>query len=111
MEHGDRLIFMHAVKDGPANRSFGLQVASLAGLPEDRCRLVVGDIRDAETVDRLVAEHVARCVTATGHPCHYETGTDAIIERLVSDTMPGDVIIVFSNGGFDGMHEKLLARL
>ena len=25
---------MHAVKDGPANRSFGLQVASLAGLPK-----------------------------------------------------------------------------
>ncbi|MCF7221059.1 DNA mismatch repair protein MutS [Marilutibacter chinensis] len=32
--HGDRLVFMHAVKDGPANRSFGLQVAALAGLPK-----------------------------------------------------------------------------
>src|SRR5690606_29563284 len=28
-----KLVFMHAVKDGPANRSFGLQVAALAGLP------------------------------------------------------------------------------
>ncbi|MFC6842070.1 DNA mismatch repair protein MutS [Xanthomonas theicola] len=34
VEHGDRLVFMHAVKDGPANRSFGLQVAALAGLPK-----------------------------------------------------------------------------
>ena len=34
VEHGDQLVFMHAVKDGPANRSFGLQVASLAGLPK-----------------------------------------------------------------------------
>jgi DNA mismatch repair protein MutS len=33
VEHGDRLVFMHAVKDGPANRSYGLQVAALAGLP------------------------------------------------------------------------------
>ncbi|KAA2285684.1 DNA mismatch repair protein MutS [Arenimonas fontis] len=33
VEHGDRLVFMHAVKEGPANRSFGLQVAALAGLP------------------------------------------------------------------------------
>ena len=33
IEHGDQLVFMHAVKDGPANRSFGLQVAALAGLP------------------------------------------------------------------------------
>ncbi|MGD4884414.1 DNA mismatch repair protein MutS, partial [Xanthomonas citri pv. citri] len=34
VEHGERLVFMHAVKDGPANRSFGLQVAALAGLPK-----------------------------------------------------------------------------
>ncbi len=34
VEHGDALVFMHAVKPGPANRSFGLQVAALAGLPK-----------------------------------------------------------------------------
>ncbi|HET7268486.1 MAG TPA: DNA mismatch repair protein MutS [Oleiagrimonas sp.] len=33
VEYGDQLVFMHAVKDGPANQSFGLQVAALAGLP------------------------------------------------------------------------------
>ena len=31
---GESLVFMHAVKDGPADRSFGLQVAALAGLPK-----------------------------------------------------------------------------
>ncbi|WP_460456285.1 DNA mismatch repair protein MutS [Arenimonas alkanexedens] len=41
IEHGDKLVFMHAVKDGPANRSFGLQVAALAGLP----RVVVEQAR------------------------------------------------------------------
>jgi DNA mismatch repair protein MutS len=35
VEHGDRLVFMHAVKEGPADRSFGLQVAALAGLPRE----------------------------------------------------------------------------
>ena len=39
---GQQLVFMHAVKDGPANRSFGLQVAALAGLP----RRVIADARD-----------------------------------------------------------------
>ncbi|HEU4670380.1 MAG TPA: DNA mismatch repair protein MutS, partial [Dyella sp.] len=34
VEYGEQLVFMHAVKDGPANRSFGLQVAALAGLPK-----------------------------------------------------------------------------
>jgi DNA mismatch repair protein MutS len=32
-EHNQRLIFMHSVQAGPANRSFGIQVAKLAGLP------------------------------------------------------------------------------
>ncbi|MFP7724419.1 DNA mismatch repair protein MutS [Lysobacter sp. D1-1-M9] len=40
-EHGEQLVFMHAVKDGPADRSFGLQVAALAGLP----RSVIGQAR------------------------------------------------------------------
>ena len=34
-EHGESLVFLHAVKDGPANRSFGLQVARLAGIPRE----------------------------------------------------------------------------
>ena len=34
VEYGDQLVFMHAVKDGPASRSYGLAVAALAGLPK-----------------------------------------------------------------------------
>ena len=34
VEHEDRIIFLHAVKDGPANQSYGLQVAQLAGIPK-----------------------------------------------------------------------------
>jgi DNA mismatch repair protein MutS len=32
-EHGEQLVFLHAVKEGPANRSYGLAVAQLAGVP------------------------------------------------------------------------------
>lgn len=32
-EHGDRILFLHSVKDGPASQSYGLQVAQLAGIP------------------------------------------------------------------------------
>ncbi len=32
-EHEDHVVFMHNIQDGPANRSFGLQVAKLAGIP------------------------------------------------------------------------------
>ncbi len=34
MEHHDKIIFLHTVKDGPANQSYGLQVAALAGVPK-----------------------------------------------------------------------------
>ncbi len=33
VEHKDRIVFLHAVEEGPANRSYGLQVAQLAGVP------------------------------------------------------------------------------
>jgi DNA mismatch repair protein MutS len=34
IEHGDKIVFMHQVKPGPASQSYGLQVARLAGIPE-----------------------------------------------------------------------------
>jgi DNA mismatch repair protein MutS len=33
VEHGDSIVFLHAVREGPANQSYGLQVAALAGVP------------------------------------------------------------------------------
>ena len=41
-EHRDGLAFLHAVKEGPANRSFGIQVAKLAGVPA----AVIADARE-----------------------------------------------------------------
>jgi DNA mismatch repair protein MutS len=54
VEHGDALVFMHAVKEGPANRSFGLQVAALAGVPrrvihEARRTLALLERQDRDT--------------------------------------------------------------
>jgi DNA mismatch repair protein MutS len=34
-EHRDGIVFLHAVKDGPASRSYGLAVAQLAGVPRE----------------------------------------------------------------------------
>ena len=35
IEHDDRIVFLHTVKKGATNRSYGLQVALLAGVPQD----------------------------------------------------------------------------
>ena len=37
-EHRDGIVFLHAVEDGPANRSYGLSVAKLAGVPAETIR-------------------------------------------------------------------------
>ena len=39
MEHDDSIVFMHHVKAGPASRSYGLQVAALAGVPREMIEL------------------------------------------------------------------------
>jgi DNA mismatch repair protein MutS len=38
VQHGDGIVFLHAVADGPANESYGLQVAKLAGVPAEAVR-------------------------------------------------------------------------
>ncbi len=35
VEHGERVVFLHSVREGPADRSYGLHVARLAGVPEE----------------------------------------------------------------------------
>ena len=41
-EHRDHVVFLHNIQEGPANRSYGLQVAKLAGIPA----AVLGQARD-----------------------------------------------------------------
>ena len=41
----------------------------------------------------------------------YEPDGDAIVEHLVPLAEEGDVVVVLSNGGFGGIHEKLLEKL
>ncbi len=38
VEHGERIVFLHAVNEGPASQSYGLQVAALAGIPSNVLR-------------------------------------------------------------------------
>ena len=49
VEHGESLVFMHAVKPGPANRSFGLQVAALAGRPAEVLRTARARLAELES--------------------------------------------------------------
>ncbi len=50
VEHGDGIVFLHSVKEGPANQSYGLQVAALAGVPKaviQRARQRLKELEDS----------------------------------------------------------------
>jgi UDP-N-acetylmuramate: L-alanyl-gamma-D-glutamyl-meso-diaminopimelate ligase len=59
----------------------------------------------------LDVDAVAAAVTAAGKPAFHERDVAAIIARLQPLAREGDVVIVFSNGGFDGIHTKLMEQL
>jgi len=61
--------------------------------------------------ERLDTDLLMATLRAGGVPAFYEPDADAIVARLETEARDGDVIIVFSNGGFGGIHDKLLEKL
>ena len=55
-EWGDGVVFLHRIAEGPADRSYGIHVAQLAGLPEsviERARVVLAELESVRTVEQL----------------------------------------------------------
>ena len=50
-------------------------------------------------------------VAALGERAGFAANVEALVKDLVEDSRPGDHILVMSNGGFGGLHDKLLAAL
>jgi len=48
---------------------------------------------------------------AAGKDAAYLPDVDAIVAHVAKTAQGGDVVVVFSNGGFGGIHGKLLERL
>jgi len=61
--------------------------------------------------ERLDPAKLMADLKMSGKPSAYLPDADAIVAYLVKNAEGGDVICVFSNGGFGGIHGKLLARL
>jgi UDP-N-acetylmuramate: L-alanyl-gamma-D-glutamyl-meso-diaminopimelate ligase len=69
----------------------------------------VAALEQIPAAERLHPEQVVADINAAGVPAYYEADADAIVARLGPMLREQDVVIVFSNGGFGGIHEKLLA--
>ncbi len=60
---------------------------------------------------RLDPPELIASLRARGVDADYEPALDGIVRRVVCGTAPGDVVLIMSNGGFGGIHERLLAAL
>ena len=56
-------------------------------------------------------EKLIEDIAAQTKPAHAITDVDEIVNALKSELRSGDVVAIMSNGGFGGIHEKLLAAL
>ena len=61
--------------------------------------------------ERLDEESLARELTDIGKNCHIGKDIPEIVTYVTSRVHPGDVLLVMSNGGFGGIHNKLLTAL
>ena len=93
-----RAIFQHELPAAlrHADGVFVAEVARLEQIPE---------------TERLHPEQMVREISKDGRPAFYEKNADAIVDRIVPLLKKEDVVVVFSNGGFDNIHEKLLKKL
>ncbi|MGL5002788.1 MAG: glutamate ligase domain-containing protein, partial [Casimicrobium sp.] len=55
--------------------------------------------------------NVAEALVSLGAKASEAKDIDALVETLVRETKPGDHVLFMSNGGFGGIHAKLLQRL
>ena len=61
--------------------------------------------------ERLHPEDVVRALSSGGTPAELFENADAIVDGVAPELASGDVVAILSNGGFDGIYEKLPARL
>ncbi len=71
----------------------------------------IADPHKIAEADRLNVQQVLDDIARMGRQAFLEADVDSIVKRAVEMVHHGDTIVVFSNGGFGGIHQKLLDAL
>jgi UDP-N-acetylmuramate: L-alanyl-gamma-D-glutamyl-meso-diaminopimelate ligase len=77
-------------------------------------RVILGGVFRAQQLggeNRLDPETVAESVRALGKDARVFPSSDAIAEHLAREAKPGDLLLIMSNGSFDGLCEKVVKKL
>jgi UDP-N-acetylmuramate: L-alanyl-gamma-D-glutamyl-meso-diaminopimelate ligase len=93
-----RAVFQTELAEALASADF----AVVAGIP---------DLHKVPEDDRLDPDQLSADITRLGGHGWYLPDLESIITTVKQNTKSGDIIAVLTNGGFGGIHEKLLAAL
>jgi UDP-N-acetylmuramate: L-alanyl-gamma-D-glutamyl-meso-diaminopimelate ligase len=61
--------------------------------------------------ERLSAEQLVTDLEQAGRRARHIPGVDDIVHTVASEAAAGDLVVLMSNGGFGGIHQKLLQAL
>jgi len=86
-EHDGELIFLHSVKPGPANQSYGLQVAALAGVPREVIRRAKAYLQTLESLQTTQGESPQGQLPLTIEAPALDDALREAVDNLDPDTM------------------------
>jgi UDP-N-acetylmuramate: L-alanyl-gamma-D-glutamyl-meso-diaminopimelate ligase len=109
---GQRLCAVFEPRSNTTRRNvFQRELVEALGLADAVVVAEVARLEQLAPAERLDPARLLDDLRATGKPAAYLPTVDAIVEHVGQAARPDDVVCVFSNGGFGGIHERLLARL
>jgi DNA mismatch repair protein MutS len=89
-EHNDSIVFLHAVQEGPASQSYGLQVAKLAGIPKDVVALAKKELRRLEQ-NNLSTNTQQPPITSTAQTDLFATDQPSELDLMMDDIEPDEL--------------------
>lgn len=88
VEHGSGIVFLHALKEGPANQSYGLQVAALAGVPQKVIQRAKQRLRELEDAAN---HHAGLAQPQLALPLTDEEQTDHPLLKAMEAVVPDEL--------------------
>ena len=89
-EHKDSIVFLHSVQEGPANQSYGLQVAKLAGIPQEVVKLAKVELQRLEQKN-LAADAKQQHKPSTPQTDLFASTKPSELDIMMKDIQPDEL--------------------